>query len=219
MVTVITTVLKSHEAGSSRRWLMGMMLAALMAGGCSRESAELRELRAENDRLKTALLDAQRTAAGLHDGSDTPVAHLDLSIAELWSERFEDNQFRSRHRLDQKQIRVTGLVDKVSERGVSIFADGTRFGSVTLLAQLDEEYVRQAEEGLAALRKGTEITVQGRFIYDKMGLQEAAIVSRKTGWRLTAKDLAEVPGAKAASAPEPVPPLVGRVLQPSDQKK
>jgi signal transduction protein with GAF and PtsI domain len=176
-----------------------------MLSGCNDESAELRDLRAENDRLKMALAQAQATAAGMHDGSDTPAADLDLAVADLWSQRFEDNQFRSKQRLDQKQIRVTGIVESVLERSVVIFGTGTRLGSVSMVAQLDDEYVAQVADGLAALHKGTEITLQGRFIYEKMGLQDAVIIDRQTGWRLTSKDLANFTDPAAVSVAGRVP--------------
>ncbi len=209
---------QGFQSGASRCCLALLVGAALMVGGCNRDSAELNELRAENDRLKMALAQARAAVVGMHDGNDTPVADLDLSIADLWAQRFEDNQFRSKMRLDQKQIRVTGIVESVSERSVVIFGTGTRIGSVSLMAQLDEAYVTQVREGLAALQKGREITLQGRFVFEKMGLQDAAIIDRQTGWRLTSKDLANVhkPAASISVAGDTQDPLTGRVVARPD---
>jgi hypothetical protein len=128
---------------------------------------------------------------------------LDLSIAELWTQRFEDNQFRAKQRLDRKQIRVTGMIESVFERSVTIFGTGTRFGSVSILVQLDENYAGQIAEGLAALQKGATITVQGRFVYDKMWLQDAAIVERQTGKRLSSKDLVGMAGEGTSPSAAP----------------
>ena len=126
-------------------------------------------------------------------------ADLDLTIAELWAQRFEDNQFRAKQRLDQKQIRVTGTLDSVSDRTVTLFGTGARFGSISLLAQLDDAYIKQVMEGLAALQKGLEVTVQGRFLCDKMWLQDAAIIDRKTGKRLAAKELMALSSSPSAA--------------------
>ncbi len=184
-------------------------LALLVAtvAGCDRNSAELAALREENERLRKAL-DQERNVLppkSEENSAVVPKADLDLPIAELWAQRFEDNQFRSKQRLDQKQIRVTGRVESVFERSVTIFGTGTRFGSVSLLAQLDEAYIAQISDGLAALQKGTAVTIQGRFVYDKMWLQEAVLVDRETGKRLVSQDLmtlAESPAGPSAG-PEP----------------
>jgi hypothetical protein len=190
------------KSAKTKHWLLVAASLTLLVGGCDRQSLQLSELREENQRLKKALEQARSTVSAPQEVEASLLSNvdLDLTIVELWSQRFEDNQFRAKQRLEQKQIRVTGLVESVSERSVTIYGSGTRFGSVSLVAQLDEAYIKQIAEGLASLRKGVSVTVQGRFLFDKMWLDSATFVDRVTGKRLASKDLAGV------SAPEePVP--------------
>lgn len=200
MSKISKLTLPVRRAPKTKRRALGLVIAVLplILISCDRESAELTALREENERLKKAIEETRGTSATpTGEGAETlPASDLDLSLAELWSQRFEDNQFRARQRLDQKQMRLTGLVESVSERSVTIFGSGTRFGSVSVLVQLDDAYIKQIVEGLGALQKGAPVTVQGRFLFDKMWLESAVFVDRGTGKRLVSKDLISIAGAE-----------------------
>jgi hypothetical protein len=176
------------------------LLATL--AGCDRQSARIRALEAENEQLKQAL----KAEHGESHDQATPradtTADLDLSLTELWTQRFEDNQFRAKQRLDQKQIRVTGMIQAVSERSVTLFDTGARLGAISLDAQIDGSFLRQNMDGLASLQKGAKVTLQGRFLFDKMRLENAVFVERASGKLLSSKDLVAPEGA-AADAAEP----------------
>ena len=173
---------------SPYRLSASLLLFCVCFCSCDQNSAQLRSLQEENARLRKALEEARGVVSTDH----SPVrgkADLDLTLKELWSQRFEEIQFRAKQRLDQKQVRVTGQVDSVSERSVTLFTTGTSFGLVTLAAQFDESYVNQVREGLASLQKGTPLTVQGRFLFDKMSIDGAVFVDRSTGRQLDSHDL------------------------------
>lgn len=192
---------RASKLGNSRRWFLLFAFVISVTAGCNRESAQLSALREENERLKRALEQARSSAPPLQavDGGLAPKADLDLSIAELWSQRFEDTPFRAKQRLDQKLIRVTALVESVSDRNVTLSGTGTRFGSVNLLIQLDDAYIKQILDGLASLQKGAQVTVQGRFLFEKMWLDSAVFVDRKTGKLLLSKDLVDMPRPDASA--------------------
>ncbi len=172
----------------------------------------MQALRDENVRLRAALEETRTTSPSFNkEAVAVPVSDLDFTIAELWSQRFEDNQFRARQRLDQKQLRVTGLVESVSERSVTLFGTGTRFGSVSVFVQLEEAYIKQIAEGLGSLKKGASVTVQGQFLFDKMWLEGAFFVDRETGKRLASKEVTDLSGLqKEDSQNAPAPGEVGK---------
>jgi acylphosphatase len=194
----------AFREGLSKRRLWVIFFLWLAASGCNRESAQLSALREDNERLKKALEEARSgTPASQETDSGSPAqADLDLSIAELWSQRFQEIQYRAKQRLDKKLIRVTGFVENVSDRSVTIFGTGTRFGSVSLVAQLEESYIRQIETGLVSLKKGATVTVQGRFLFDKMWLENAVFVDRGTGKRLVSEDLATAADSESQAPPK-----------------
>lgn len=194
-----------------KNMIPSLLLSALLScafSACHRNSAELQALREENERLKKALLEARgetvTAEAGAKSTAPAEEADLDLSISELWTQRFGDTHFRAKQRLDQKQVRVTGMVESVTDRTVTLFGTGTRVGSVSLLVQLDEPYLKDIGEGLLELEKGALVTVQGRFVFDKMWLQDAGFVDRKTGKRLLSKELMAAMN-QPANADEPHP--------------
>jgi hypothetical protein len=176
--------------------------------GCNQSSARIRALEAENEQLKAELEGVRKKLGDSSTISASKDANLDVSLKELWTQRFEDNQFRAKQRLDQKQIRVTGTIDGVTGRSVTLVDSGLRFGSISLLVQLDDDFLKQNFDTLASLQKGTELTVQGRFLFDKMWLDSAMFVDRKTGKPLTSKDLTNLTGdgAKPEESAQTTPP-------------
>jgi hypothetical protein len=178
-----------------------LTISCLLMAGCDRE--KIQTLEAENAELRAELAITQKK---LTEGANTSVAEnvtLDLTLKDLWSQRFEDTtEFRARQRLSQKEIRVTGLVESVDERSVKLFDTGARYGAVSLVAQVDDNFLSQNAEGLAALKKGTLVTVQGRFAFDKMRLEGAVFVDRKTGKLLSSKDLVSLSGADGGEPPK-----------------
>jgi hypothetical protein len=185
------------------RSLAALLLCCVCFCSCDRNSAQIRSLEEENARLRKALEEARGGGATAH----SPVqghADLDLTLKELWSQRFEDNQFRAKQRLDQKQVRVTGQLESVSDRSVTLFDTRTTFGSVTLLAQFDDAYIKEISEGLASLQKGMQLTVQGRFLFDKMSIDGAIFVDRATGKQLDSRDLARMePNSEQSAKNDP----------------
>ena len=85
---------------------------------------------------------------------------------------------------------MTGEVGSVTARSVALSGGVTRFGVVNLLAQLDDVYARQVQQGLASLEKGRSLTVVGRFVFDKMWLVDAILVDSKTGKPLSPEEIA-----------------------------
>jgi len=170
-------------------------VVSLSLVGCNRDSEKVRALQAENERLSKALaaIQAGSVGAGRENLASDGKADLNLSITQLWKQRFEDdNPFRARQRLDQKRIRVTGDVSNISERTVTLSGTGTRLGSVNLHAQLDDAFLKQFMNALASLQKGMSVTIQGRFVFDKMTLEDAIFVDPISGKPLTSSDFAEL---------------------------
>ena len=191
------------EPGRASRCGLAFVLAILFLpmAGCDRE--KIHALEAENAELRAELAIEHKKHSG---GENTSVAEnvtLDLSLKDLWSQRFEDStEFRARQRLNQKEIRVTGLVQSVDEHSVTLFDTGARFGAVSLVAQVDDNFLTQNAEGLASLKKGATVTVQGRFAFDKMRLEGAVFVDRKSGKLLSSKDLISLSEVEGGEPPK-----------------
>lgn len=181
------------------RLIAFLCIFCALFSSCRPDADQIRALQDENARLKKALEEARgQVKTGLP--SAPAQADLNLTLKELWSQRFEDNQFRAKQRLDQKQLRVTGLLESVSDHSVTLFATGTPFGSVSLLAQLEDNYIKQISDGLANLEKGAQVTLQGRFLFDKMTLDGAVFVDRGTGKPLDSRELTSIPSASVPTS-------------------
>jgi hypothetical protein len=93
---------------------------------------------------------------------------------------------------------------------VTLFAVGTRMGSVTLSAQLEDAYARSVGEAFTSLLPGTTVTLQGKFAAQRTGLDDAAFVDRTTGRRLTAEDFKKL-DAREAETVAPKTSAPGRI--------
>ena len=138
------------------------------------------------------------------DGPD-----LTLTVVDLFSQRFDDNEFRAKQRLSNKVIRLSGGVDAVSADGIGIGGVSKRFGNVRIGVNLTSGYAMRIRDGLAALERGTIVTVQGKFLYDRMALSDALFVDASTGRPLYSDDLlalaASKPLTRPAATPKPTP--------------
>ncbi len=117
---------------------------------------------------------------------------LDLTINELWTQRSEDNRYRAKQRLDAKLMRVTGSVEDISERSCSITGARSPIGPVNLTVNLSDSYAIKIQAGLVFVERGTQVSAQGRFSFDKMSLSDAVFVDRSTGRILLSDDLKEL---------------------------
>ena len=180
------------------------VFVALSAGsivtGCDRNAAELASVKADNERLRAELANLRRKGGGEKDSepaSGKPEQILDVS--ELWSQRFEEGGFRARQKLSDKALRVTGILDGISQDSLSIYGVGVARNSLTV--SLDKNYAARIQTGLAALEKGVTITVQGKFLFDRYELKDAVVVDKVSGTPLTTKDLQEFVPAVPVAAP------------------
>lgn len=182
----------------------GAVLAiAAAVAGCDRNAAEMAQLKADNEHLRTELANLRRKMAGGGDAEPaTGKPDLTLPINDLWTQRFEDNEFRARQRLSDKALRVTGLLDGVSGETVSLYGVG-KARNVRMNVNLERSYAANIQNGLAALEKGVTITVQGKFIYDRMELSDATIVNQTTGAPLTTDQLQAFGQPAPPEAPAP----------------
>jgi hypothetical protein len=167
---------------------------------CDRSLARVRELEAENKRLKEAIeaMRAKLTGEAIREErAPSKAPDLKLSIDELWTQRFEDNRFRAKQRLDGKKIRISGQVDSVSSRSLTLFGKMTRFGNVSLMVQLDEQEAARVQDRLAQLESGAEVVVEGRFLFDRMWLVDAKFIDPDAA---KGGDAAAVAGGRGVAA-------------------
>ena len=173
-----------------------------MLAGCGQNAAELAALKAENERLRAELANARRISGGEKEpvsasGSPDQI----LSINELWRQRFEDNDFRSKLRLTDKTLRVTGILDDISRESVSIYGVGK--SRIRVSVNLDKNYAARIQTGLASLEKGVTVTVQGKFAFDRMELNESTIVDAASGTPMTTEQLQAFGQIAPGDAPVP----------------
>jgi hypothetical protein len=169
---------------------LAVFFAATLLSACGRSEKEYQKLVEENARLKAQL---ERLAGSgnkeLATPSDAP--ELNLSMAELWDKRFEDiNDFRARKLLSNKTIRIAGQVESVTDDSVSIYGSSKRFGTIRMTINLMPGYAVRVRGGLALLEKGATVFVQGRFAYERMGVDDAVFVNPETGKTLYSDNLA-----------------------------
>lgn len=182
-------MLKFPEARRFVVRIVVVLALASMLGGCNRNAAEFASLKADNERLRTEIANLRRKSSGASDSTATPGKPDGIfEIEDLWSQRFEDNSFRTRQRLADKTLRVTGQLDGVTSESVSISGLG-KSRNAEVRANLDKSYAAHIQSGLGALENGVTITVQGKFIYDRMELNEAKIVDKATGTPLMTEQL------------------------------
>ena len=154
--------------------------------GCERRTPEEAALKAENEKLKAKLAQPRGTPGGAKEaGSHPGKADLVLDINELWNQRFGDNDFRAKQRLSGKTIRVTGLFDGVSRETVSLYGSAKISLNVRLNAHLENTHASKLQDALASFEKGAAVTLQGKFAFDRMGLDDAIFVNKATGATLT----------------------------------
>ena len=174
--------------------------AGALVTGCDRNAAELASLKTDNERLRAELANLRRKGGGEKDSeSAAGKPEQILEVDELWSQRFEGG-FRARQRLSDKTLRVTGILDAISQDSLSIYGVGVSRNS-QLTVTLEKNYAARIQTGLAALEKGATITVQGKFLFDRMELKEAMVVDKVSGVPLTTKDLQEFLPAGPVAAP------------------
>ena len=197
----------------ARRASRSLLLILALAGcsGCRRTETEYQKLVAENQYLKSEVERLNRRGA---DEKAPPQAgdtggtapDLDITLVDLWSQRFDDNNFRAKQRLSNKIIRLTGNVDAVAADAVALAGDSKTFGHVKIGISLTSGYAIRIKDGLAALERGTTVTVQGKFLYDRMNLTEALFVDQKTGRALYSDDLLALNGPSSKPALKPATP-------------
>ncbi len=130
-----------------------------------------------------------------------------LEINDLWTQRFEDNEFRARQRLSGKILRVTGLLDTITGESMFLYGVG-KTRDVRMTASLERVYSSKIQAGLATLEKGVTLTVQGKFVYDRVELSDALIVDKATGSVFSVDQIRAIgdPGAiSVGSPPAPKP--------------
>ena len=181
--------------------LLAVMVSGLIA--CERVPADYEQLRAENERLKREVERLTHPFERLDRGSPDLTEVVELSLKELWSQRFEETKLRAKMNLDQKILRVTGNVETVRDRSLALYGNTTRFGRMKMEVQLEDGYAGQVQDGLAALHRGIPVTVQGKFVYESMWLTEATFVESASGKPLSSSDLAALAeSAKSADQVE-----------------
>jgi len=189
-----------------RALLAATLLLALP--GCRRTEAEYQKLAGENAYLRTEIERlTQRQAAEKtqeKEGVSPGKPDLNVTLVDLWSQRFDDNEFRARQRLSGKLIRLTGAVDGVAADSISIAGESKRFGGVHMTVNLAAGYALRIRDGLAALERRSVVTVQGKFNYERMILTEAVFVDQAGGRTLYADDLLALSaGIPLGGAPRP----------------
>ena len=104
-------------------------------------------------------------------------------------------------------IRITGLVDSISGNTVLLYGAGNSARSVRIGVNLSSAYAAKIQEGLAELEKGLTVTMQGKFAYDRMSLDESVFVDKATGKTLFDPEIRLLGGGHAAdgAVPPPVP--------------
>lgn len=199
-----------HPASLLR--LLLPLLLALGVTGCRRSEAEYQKLVQENAYLRTEIerLKKRNAEEDSEEKKGVPPGTPDLKVTlvDLWSQRFDDNEFRARQRLSNKLIRLTAAVDGVSADAVNLAGESKRFGNVRMNVHLADGYALRIRDGLAALERGTVVTVQGKFNYERMILTEASFVDQAGGRILYSDDLlalsAGVPlSGKPRATPKP----------------
>lgn len=173
------------------RSVIALALAVAMSG-CDRNAAQLTTLKEENKRLRTEIANLRRKVSGEKESEPTTgKPDMILGMNELWSQRFEGNEIRAKQVLADKLLRVTGVLDAVSDRSISIYGLG-KARNVRVIVNFEKGYASRIQEGLAVLEQGATITVQGRFAYNRMELNDATIVDKYTGALVTAEQLQTV---------------------------
>ena len=177
----------------------------MLLSACDPHEAEIAALKADNEHLREELAQLRGKASrGKEAETDSGKPDLTLAITELWSQRFEDSEFRSKQRLSGKTIRVTGLVDNVKGGSVALYGVGKTSRSVKMSVNLSTAYAARIHVGLAELQKGITVTVQGKFAYERMGLDESVFVDTVTGKALSDAEI-RVLGMGESNPPPPVP--------------
>jgi hypothetical protein len=180
-----------------------LAIALLALASCGRSEADYQKLLDENARLKAELAKltaaADQAQAGDRDGNAAPGPNLDVNIDDLWAQRFDDNQFRSRERLADKVLRVTGQIDSTSENSLTLLGTTPKFGNFRMRVNLKDEYAQKMTTELASLEVGSTVTVQGTFIFDRNWLNDAVFVDKRTGQVLSSQRM--VDQARAAAHP------------------
>jgi hypothetical protein len=172
-----------------------LLAVALLVGasGCRRTEAEYQKLVEENTYLRNEVERLKRRGAEEKveekEGQLVGAPDLAATIVDLWSQRFDDNEFRARQRLSGKVIRLTGAVDAVSADAIGIAGESKRFGGVRMGVNLSAGYALRVAQGLAALERGALVTVQGKFNYERMILVDATFVDQVSGRTLYSDDL------------------------------
>jgi hypothetical protein len=195
------------------KWRAGRVLQAAilslatLLSACGHSEKEYQKLVEENARLKVQLekfaVPAGKDPAKPSDGPD-----LNLTMAELWDKRFEDiNDFRATKLLSNKTMRISGQVESVTDDSVSIYGSSKRFGTIRMTIKLMPGYAGRVRNGLALLEKGATVSVQGKFVYERMGIEDAVFVDPKTGRTLYTENLA-IAGAEGTPSGG-VPPADG----------
>lgn len=193
--------------------------------GCRRTEAEYQKLVQENAYLKSEIERLNRRGveekAEEKGGASVGEPDLAATIVDLWSQRFDDNEFRSRQRLSGKTIRLTGAVDAVAADQVGLAGVSKRFGNVHVGVNLASGYALRIRDGLAALERGTTVTVQGKFNYERMILTESTFVDQVSGRTLYSDDLlalsagTPISGSFRASPLSPAPKPAAPASTPS----
>lgn len=188
------------------RAVVALSLASAVTG-CDRNAAELVSLKADNERLRAEIANLRRKASGAKD-PESAAGKPDqiLSVSDLWTQRFEDHEFRARQRLSDKTLRITGILDGISGGNVLLYGVG-KSRNVQVSVNLEKGYAARIEDGLDALEKGVTITVQGKLLYDRMELNDATIVDKATGAVLNTEQLQAYGqvGPNGLPVPPPLP--------------
>lgn len=184
-----------------RRSLPSLLLAAFAVSlaSCGKSDAEYHRLLEENERLRMEIEQFKLKLSDKAPDKATDVRSekpdLDLNIIELWTQRFDDtNAYRAKQMLSDKVIRLTGLIQVVphnaSEAGIVLTGASKRYQNMRLTVNFDSAYAAKVRDGMASLDPGMTITVQGKFLFERMGMTAAEFVDRATGKALTSDDLA-----------------------------
>jgi hypothetical protein len=189
-----------------------LLAVTLLAGAtaCRRTEAEYQKLVEENTYLREEIERLKRRGVEEKveekEGPLVGVPDLAATIVDLWSQRFDDNEFRARQRLSGKTIRLTGAVDAVSADAIGVAGESKRFGGVRMTVNLSSGYALRISQGLAALERGAVVTVQGKFNYERMILTDAMFVDPVSGRTLYSDDLLAVAAGVPIGGPKRSPP-------------
>ena len=188
------------------RSALALLLASVLSG-CDRNAVEMASLKADNDHLRAEIANMRRKASGAKD-PEAVAGKPDqiLGINELWTQRFEDNEFRARQRLTDKTLRVTGILDGISGGNLVLYGVG-KSRNVQISVNLERGYANRIQDGLATLEKGVTITVQGKLMYERMELNEATVVDKTTGVVLMSEQIQAFGqiGPDGQAVPPPLP--------------